>query len=88
MAEHRIAFIGAGGIANAHAYALSALPFYYEDAPKFVLAAVSSVRSESRENFADRFGFAEALSTDEPRISWSPARPLSLIGWPWWWTMI
>ena len=65
MAEHRIAFIGAGGIANAHAYALSALPFYYEDAPKFVLAAVSSVRSESRENFVDRFGFAEALSTDE-----------------------
>jgi predicted dehydrogenase len=55
-------FIGAGGIARSHAYALNSLKYYYSDVPSAHLVAVTSLNPESRKNFAERFGFRE--STD------------------------
>lgn len=60
-----IGFLGAGGIARAHAYALQALPFYYADAPATRRVAVCSVRRESREAFAARYGFLKAEPMEE-----------------------
>ncbi len=57
----RIGFLGSGGIAQAHAYALEALKYYYDDAPEIVKALVASPTPESRENFAARFHFEEAI---------------------------
>jgi predicted dehydrogenase len=50
-------FIGAGGIARSHAFALNSLKYYYNDAPDVELAAVCSATKQSRELFAKRFGF-------------------------------
>jgi predicted dehydrogenase len=64
-AVHRVAFLGAGGIARAHAFALGALPYYYPEGPRGRKLAVASATAESRWAFADRFGFAEALSPED-----------------------
>lgn len=50
-------FIGAGGIAHAHAYALQSLKFFYREVPEIVLESVCSMSSESRMSFAGRYGF-------------------------------
>lgn len=50
-------FIGAGGIARSHAFALNSLKYYYNDAPSAELIAVTSLNPESRKSFASRFGF-------------------------------
>ena len=63
----RIGFLGAGGIAKAHAYALDALKFYYSNAPTIDKVFVASPTPESRLSFAERFGFSEAL---EPENVW------------------
>jgi len=63
----RIGFLGAGGIAKAHAYALDALKYYYSDAPTIDKVFVASPTPESRLSFAERFGFSEAL---EPEDVW------------------
>lgn len=55
-----IGFLGAGGIARSHAYALSALKYYYSDAPEIILESVHSLHSESREAFARKYGFHKA----------------------------
>ena len=55
-----IGFMGAGGIAKAHAYSLNALKFYYPDNPEIIFEAVTSARKESRENFARNYGFRHA----------------------------
>lgn len=60
----RIGFLGAGGIAQAHAYALDALKFYYADAPQIEKVFVASPTPISREVFASRFGFEEAIPPD------------------------
>jgi predicted dehydrogenase len=60
----RIGFLGAGGIAQAHAYALDALKFYYADAPQVDKVFVASPTPASRERFAERFGFYEAIPPD------------------------
>jgi predicted dehydrogenase len=57
----RIGFLGTGGIAQSHVYALDALKYYYEDAPKIAKAVVASPTPKSREAFAARFGFKEAI---------------------------
>jgi predicted dehydrogenase len=60
----KIAFLGAGGIAQAHAYAIDALKYYYPDAPSIHKALVASPTPQSREGFARRFGFDESLPPD------------------------
>jgi predicted dehydrogenase len=52
-----VGFIGAGGIARSHAFALNSLKYYYNDAPDVELEAVCSATEQSRKSFAKRFGF-------------------------------
>lgn len=63
---HKVAFIGSGGIAAAHAYALDSLPYYYEDG--LVMTQKKYVASRDladAERFRDRYAFQEALSVEE-----------------------
>lgn len=65
MQKIHIGFLGAGGIARAHAYALQSLKFYYNEVSELVFESVASVRKESRENFAGKFGFISAQTVEE-----------------------
>jgi predicted dehydrogenase len=65
MQKIHIGFLGAGGIARAHAYAIQSLKFYYDDAPELVFESVASARAESRESFARNYGFRKAESVEE-----------------------
>jgi predicted dehydrogenase len=58
----KIGFIGAGGIARPHAFAINSLKYYYRDAPEVSLVSVSSASVQSRESFAADFGFSKAVS--------------------------
>jgi predicted dehydrogenase len=60
----KVGFLGAGGIARAHVYALQALKYYYPQVPAIELVSVCSAREESRQAFANRYGFATACSPD------------------------
>lgn len=62
MSTVTIGFLGAGGIAKSHAFALSAIKYYYPASPEIKLEAVHSARSESRETFARQYGFREAVN--------------------------
>lgn len=64
MKKINIGFLGAGGIAKAHAYSLQALPFYYFNVPKINFASVSSQTAASREQFATDYGFDKAESPE------------------------
>ena len=59
-----IGFLGAGGIARAHAYALNSLKFYYPEIPEIEFEAVCSARKESRDAFAAKYEFKNSLSLD------------------------
>jgi len=63
--EIRVGFIGAGGIARPHVFAISSLSFYYNDAPRVSLDLVCSGTEKSRRVFADRYGFREAAGFEE-----------------------
>jgi predicted dehydrogenase len=65
MQKIHVGFLGAGGIAQAHVYSIQALKFYYKQVPEIVLESVASARSESREAFAEKFGFNTAQSVEE-----------------------
>lgn len=65
MQKIHIGFIGAGGIARAHAYGLQALKYYYNDVPPVVFESVTSAKKESRERFAESYGFHASQSIDE-----------------------
>ena len=65
MPKIKVGFIGAGGIARAHVYAIQALKFYYNEVPQVLLESVTSRRKESREAFAEQFGFRQAQSPEE-----------------------
>lgn len=65
MQKVHIGFLGAGGIARAHAYALQALKFYYNDVPGLVFESVASSREASRQKFAADYGFSRAQSVEE-----------------------
>lgn len=54
-------FVGTGMIARCHAFAIGALPYYYEDAPAIVPVRVTSARPERARRFAQQFHFAEGL---------------------------
>jgi predicted dehydrogenase len=58
-------FIGAGGIARSHAYALNSLRYFYNDTPAVELEAVSSASDKSRNSFASQYGFRNPVSLDE-----------------------
>lgn len=58
MGKAHIGFIGAGGIARAHAYALNSLKYYYNEVPEIILESVTARRAPSRDNFAKKFGFS------------------------------
>jgi predicted dehydrogenase len=60
-----VGFIGAGGIARSHAYALNSLRYYYNEIPEVVSAAVCSTTEKSRSAFAARFGFQRSCDPDE-----------------------
>jgi len=65
MSKVHVGFMGAGGIARAHAYALNSLKFYYDSVPDVVFESVTSAREESRIEFARKYNFhsAEDIAT-------------------------
>ena len=65
MRKIHVGFLGAGGIAQAHVYSIQALKFYYSEVPEIMLESVASARKESRESFAEKFGFKAAQSVEE-----------------------
>jgi predicted dehydrogenase len=65
MPDRRIAFVGAGGVAHCHAYALAALPYYYSGCPTINQVAVTSASADSRKAFADKYGFQFSFSPEE-----------------------
>jgi predicted dehydrogenase len=65
MQKIHVGFIGAGGIAQAHVYAIQALKFYYQQVPEIILESVASARAESREAFAKKYGFSNAQSVED-----------------------
>lgn len=58
-------FIGAGGIARSHAFALNSLRYYYNDTPEIELAAVCSSTEQSRKLFAERYGFLRSCGLSD-----------------------
>ena len=70
MASEKIivGFLGAGGIARAHAFALNSLRYFYSEVPEIILEAVCSAHRESRDAFAAKFGFKKSLSIDEFKV--------------------
>ncbi len=65
MQKIHVGFLGAGGIAKAHAYSIEALKYYYNNVPDIISESVASARLESREKFAAKFGFRKAESVEE-----------------------
>ncbi|MGQ8338472.1 Gfo/Idh/MocA family oxidoreductase [Sunxiuqinia sp. A32] len=65
MKTLNIGFLGAGGIARAHAFALNSIQFYYQETPTLKLVSVCSQREESRTKFAKDFGFEKAETFDQ-----------------------
>jgi len=65
MRKIHVGFLGAGGIAQAHVYSIQALKFFYSEVPEIILESVASVRKESRESFAQKYGFNNAQSVEE-----------------------
>ncbi|MGQ7869196.1 Gfo/Idh/MocA family protein [Sunxiuqinia sp. sy24] len=59
MSTVKIGFLGAGGIAKAHAYSLNSLRYYYPETPQIVFESVCSQREESRKHFAESYGFRQ-----------------------------
>jgi predicted dehydrogenase len=60
-----VGFLGAGGIAKSHVFALNSLTYFYPSVPEIVLESVCSARSESREAFARQYGFRQAQELDD-----------------------
>ncbi len=65
MKKFRIGFLGAGGIARSHIFALNSLKYFYSEPPEFELTAVASRSEDTRNRFAQDFGFNSAVSPDE-----------------------
>ncbi|HKI87602.1 MAG TPA: Gfo/Idh/MocA family oxidoreductase [Draconibacterium sp.] len=65
MQKIHIGFLGAGGIARAHAYSIQALKYYYNEVPELIFESVASARHESREKFAQKYGFRKAQPVEE-----------------------
>lgn len=61
----KIGFLGAGGIARSHAYALNSLRYFYSEVPEIIFEAVCSARKESSDQFAAKYGFKKSLPLEE-----------------------
>ncbi|MDX9881809.1 MAG: Gfo/Idh/MocA family oxidoreductase [Prolixibacteraceae bacterium] len=61
----QVGFLGAGGIARAHAYALQSLKYYYDQVPDIRFESVCSATAAKREWFASRYGFGKAQAEEE-----------------------
>lgn len=57
-------FVGAGGIAKSHVYALNSIDYYYNDSPEISLESVCSYSKKSRDEFAARYGFSHSQDPD------------------------
>jgi len=62
MTTVKIGFLGAGGIARAHAFSLNSLRYFYPQTPQVIFESVCSQRPESRKYFAESYGFNQAQS--------------------------
>jgi len=62
-----IGFLGAGGIARSHAFALDSLKYFYPEVPDIEFEAVCSARKENSDAFAAKYGFKKSLTIDEFR---------------------
>jgi predicted dehydrogenase len=65
MQKISVGFIGAGGIAKAHAFSLNSLKFYYPLVPKISFEAVTSLHENTRNSFAEKYGFNKAQNFEE-----------------------
>ncbi len=65
MKNIKAGFIGAGGIARSHAFALQAMKFYYDQTPEVIFETVCSATVSKREKFARQFGFEKAENEDQ-----------------------
>lgn len=65
MQKIHIGFLGAGGIARAHAFAIQSLKYYYPNVPELIPESVASARKESREDFALKYGFSTSGPVDD-----------------------
>jgi len=61
----KVGFIGTGGIARSHAYAINSLPFYYNNAPEVSLEMACSETEKSRTSFVSRYGFSKPANFEE-----------------------
>ncbi|HZL11935.1 MAG TPA: Gfo/Idh/MocA family oxidoreductase [Prolixibacteraceae bacterium] len=64
-----VGFLGAGGIAQSHAFAINSIKYFYSNVPEVEFHAVCSARKESRDAFAAKFGFKKSLSLDEFKVN-------------------
>ena len=63
--DFKIGFIGVGGMAHNHMYAINALRSYYAVVPTIEVLAVASTTAINRENFAKRYNIPLALTAAE-----------------------
>ncbi len=65
MSSVKVGFIGTGGIARSHAFALNSLKYYYNNLPEIRNVAASSFTEKSRSSFASSLGFEKPMSTEK-----------------------
>ena len=65
MQQVQTAFLGAGGIAEAHSFAIDALPHFYKQSIKVSKAVVASRTRASAASFAEEHGFKNAVAIDD-----------------------
>lgn len=58
-------FIGAGGIARSHAFALNSIKYYYSNVPAIEQEAVCTSSEKSRTEFAGKYGFKNPVTIEE-----------------------
>lgn len=68
MKEYKVGILGLGGIGRVHAYALSALPHYYDLPFKVILSGVYNRTYQKALTAVDKLGFAFAAKTPEELI--------------------
>mgnify|MGYP001810091186 CR=1 FL=1 len=61
----KIGFLGCGGIARSHAFALNSLKFFYQEVPEIEFESACASRKESSDAFAAKFGFRNSVSIEE-----------------------